>query len=199
MTRLSSHSALNVLRGSVLQKSASSTLSVSMRTPRIGTPLLWASLTNPASYANPDIAVLTLDRAINVQPIELPADGAADRLPNGTTLTTVGYGFTRDYCDTDLGHCQVAYDPVRRFANETLISVSQWFVTVDQNPNANGTGGICRGDSGGPHLLARTNTALAVTTAVLSKWCWSTSRDTRLDTPTALSFLRSFLPAQDRQ
>lgn len=87
---------------------------------------------------------------------------------------------------------------MRRFADETLISVSQWFLTVDQNPNGNGAGGVCRGDSGGPHLLAGTNTALAVTTAFFSKGCWSTSRDTRLDTPTALSFLRSVLSGQDQ-
>ena len=154
------------------------------------------NLANPVSYKNPDIGVLTLEHPINgVQPVELPAEGAADHLQDSATLTTIGYGFTRD-CDTNLGHCEIDYDPVRRSASETLISVSQWFLTVGQNPNAHGTGGICLGDSGGPHLLAGTNTAVAVTTAFFSKACWSTSRDTRLDTPTALAFLRSFLPGQ---
>jgi hypothetical protein len=59
------------------------------------------------------------------------------------------------------------------------------FITVDQNPNAQGEGGICQGDSGGPHLLPGTATAIAVTTAFFSKWCWPTSRDTLLDTPSA--------------
>jgi hypothetical protein len=157
------------------------------------------NLANPFSYKNADIGVLTLEHAISgVQPVDLPAEGAADDLSNGATLTTVGYGFTRE-CDTNApGHCQIDYDPVRRVASETLISVSQWFLTVDQNPNADGTGGICLGDSGGPHLLAGTNTAVAVTTAFFSKACWSTSRDNRLDTPTALAFLRSFLPGQQQ-
>ena len=85
--------------------------------------------------------------------------------------------------------------PARRHATETLISTSQWFITVDQNPNAQGEGGICRGDSGGPHLLPGTSTAFAVTTAFFSKWCWSTSRDSRLDTPGVLRFLRQFAPS----
>ena len=152
-------------------------------------------LANQHSYESPDVAVLVLEHPVTgVEPIALPAPGAADRLAHGTQLTTVGYGFTRD-CGTDLGHCQVSYDPARRYATETLISTSRWFITVEQNPNAQGEGGICRGDSGGPHLLPGTSTAVAVTTASVSKWCWSTSRDSRLDTPGVLQFLRQFAPS----
>jgi hypothetical protein len=151
-------------------------------------------LANQHSYQSPDVAVLVLAQPMEgVTRIDLPTVGAADRLPTNTQLTTVGYGFTRD-CGTDLGHCQVAYDPARRYATETLNSVSQWFITVDQNPNAQGEGGICRGDSGGPHLLPGTTTAIAVTTAFESKWCWSSSRDTRLDTPSVLAFLHTYAP-----
>jgi Trypsin len=151
-------------------------------------------LANDVSYATPDVAVVELAVPLTeVHPIHLPVEGAADTLPHGTQLTTVGYGFTRD-CDTDLGHCQVSYDPLRRYAGETLISTSRWFITVDQNPNAQGAGGICRGDSGGPHLLPGTTTAIALTTAFFSRWCWSTSRDTRLDTPSVAAFLRQFAP-----
>jgi hypothetical protein len=151
-------------------------------------------LANQLSYQTPDVAVLVLENPVTgVDPIALPAAGTADRLAHGTQLTTIGYGFTRD-CGTDLGHCQVAYQPARRYATETLNSVSQWFITVDQNPNAQGEGGICRGDSGGPHLLPGTTTAIAVTTAFFSKWCWSTSRDTRLDTPSVLQFLHTYAP-----
>ena len=150
---------------------------------------------NPVSYQSPDVAVLVLQRSVTgADPMALPAAGAADRLAHGTQLTTVGYGFTQD-CGTNLGGCQWAYDPARRYASETLTSVSQWFITVSQNPNGQGVGGVCRGDSGGPHLLPGTTTAVAITTAIASRQCWSTSRDTRLDTTSALQFVRSFAPS----
>jgi hypothetical protein len=153
-------------------------------------------LANQRSNKTPDMAVLTLEAPIEgVEPIELPEQGAAERLSHGSELTTVGYGMTRD-CGTDLGHCQLVDDPARRFATEIVNSVSQWFITVDQNPNANGEGGVCFMDSGGPHLLPGTNTAVALTTSVAGL-CWSTSRDVRIDTATALSFLRAQLgPSQ---
>ena len=145
------------------------------------------------SYKSPDMAVLTLSEDVDgVDPIDLPDEGQADELRNGDLLTTVGYGLIQQ-CDTALGHCQVAYDPARRFATETVKSVSQWFLTVGQNPNSGGTGGVCYGDSGGPHLLAGTNTAVALTTAIFSKLCYATSRDIRLDTATALDFLAPYL------
>ena len=104
-------------------------------------------LVNEVSYQTPDVAVLVLRQSVSgVDPIQLPAPGAA-ALANGSQLTTVGYGFTQD-CGTDLGHCQVTYTPARRVASETLISSSQWFITVNQNPDGPGTGGVCRGDSG---------------------------------------------------
>jgi Trypsin len=150
-------------------------------------------LANQLSYKTPDMAVMVLAEPIDgVDPIDLPDQGAADELANGSRLTTVGYGFTRD-CQKNLGHCEIAYEPERRFATETLVSVSQWFVTINQNPNAKATGGICLGDSGGPHLLTGTNTAVAITTAFETKGCWSISRDIRLDTETALNFLQPYL------
>ena len=151
------------------------------------------NLEKPFSYKSPDMAVLTLSEDVeSVEPIDLPDEGQADNLRNGDLLTTVGYGFIQQ-CDNDLGHCQLVYDPARRFATEAVKSVSQWFLTVGQNPNSGGTGGICRGDSGGPHLLQGTNTAVALTTSFFSDGCWATSRDIRLDTATALDFLTPYL------
>jgi hypothetical protein len=65
-------------------------------------------------------------------------------------------------------------------------------ISLLQNPNAQGEGGVCRGDSGGPHLLPGSTIAVAITTAINSRWCWSTSRDTRLDRPDVLQFLGRF-------
>jgi Trypsin len=151
-------------------------------------------LANQTSNKTPDMAVLALEAPIEgVEPIELPEQGAADRLSNGSRLTTVGYGATRD-C-TDPGPCQLVDEPARRFATETLNSVSQWFITVNQNP-ASGEGGVCFMDSGGPHLLPGTNTSVAMTTAVPG-FCSGASRDIRIDTATALSFLSAHLgPSQ---
>jgi hypothetical protein len=155
-------------------------------------------LANQHSYKTPDMAVLALEAPIaGVEPIELPEQGAAKDLSNGSELTTVGYGLTRD-CGKNPGQCQAGFEPARRFATETLNSVSQWFITVGQNPNANGgEGGICFGDSGGPHLLPGTSTAVALSTAAGGRLCFSSSRDIRLDTATALSFLTAQLgPSQ---
>ncbi len=152
------------------------------------------NVANPLSYKSPDMAVLSLeDPVVGVEPIDLPALGSAGALRNGDSLTAVGYGLTQE-CETDLGHCQVEYEPSRRFATERLISVSQWFLTVGQNENGQGTGGVCYGDSGGPHLIPGTNTAVALTTSIFSKpgYCWSTSRHNRLDTATALDFLAPY-------
>jgi hypothetical protein len=152
-------------------------------------------LANQHSYKTPDVAVLRLSTPVTgVSPIGLPTVGVADQLTNGTLLTAVGYGFTRN-CGTALGHCQVDYQPARRYASETLNSVSQWFVTVNQNPNARDQGGICQGDSGGPQFLPGTTTAIAITTAWFSRACWSISRDIRLDTPTVRDFLTRFAPS----
>jgi hypothetical protein len=145
-------------------------------------------LANQESLRAPDMAVLTLARQVAVDPIHLPEQGAANRLAAGTELTTVGYGLTQD-CETDLGHCVAVYDPMRRFASERLLSVSQPFITVGQNPNAHGEGGVCYGDSGGPHLIPGTLTAVAITADINSALCWSTTFDIRLDTTAALEFL----------
>ena len=146
-------------------------------------------LANQHSNKTSDMAVLALKAPIEgVEPIELPEQGAAKHLSHDSQLTTVGYGMTRD-C-TDPGPCQLVDEPARRFATETLNSVSRWFITVGQNP-ASGEGGVCYMDSGGPHLLPGTNTAVALTSAVHGSFCSSTSRDVRIDTARALSFLKA--------
>jgi hypothetical protein len=147
---------------------------------------------NSQSYKTPDVAVMVLRNPVpDAVPIDLPTVGTADTLRHGDHLVTVGYGFTQT-CTSAPGRCEVAYDPRRRYATEFVDSVSQWFLTVQQGPGLD-SGGTCLGDSGGPHLLPDTNTVVAITTAVSSRWCWSTSRDIRLDTPAALGFLKGFL------
>lgn len=164
--------------------------------PASGVAIHPENLANPLSYKSPDMAVLSLeDPVVGVNPIDLPALGRADDLGNGDSLTTVGYGFTQE-CDTDIGHCQAAYDPSRRFATERVLSVSQWFLTVGQNENGQGTGGVCYGDSGGPHLIPGTNTAVALTTSIFGGQfpvCRALSRHNRLDTATALDFLTPYV------
>jgi hypothetical protein len=76
-------------------------------------------LANQHSYETPDMAVLALEAPIaGVEPIELPEQGAAKDLSNGSELTTVGYGLTRER-GKNPGRCQAGFEPARRFATET--------------------------------------------------------------------------------
>jgi secreted trypsin-like serine protease len=63
---------------------------------------------------------------------------------------------------------------------------------ITANP-AQGKGGFCFGDSGGPNLLGDTNTILAITSYGADPICAGVGYSNRIDTEYALEFINSFL------
>ena len=66
------------------------------------------------------------------------------------------------------------------------------FMKLSLNPGG-GTGGTCFGDSGGPDLLAGTNTALAVNSYVTSANCSGVGYSARVDIPEVLDWIYEFM------
>jgi hypothetical protein len=108
--------------------------------------------------------------------LQLPAAGSLDQKSlRSQVVTDVGYGVT-DAAATSIDH-------VRRFALSNVTNVKPTELRLAQNP-----GGVCFGDSGGPHILG--NVALAVTSTG-NKVCNGQSLNYRLDSPSARAFLVS--------
>ena len=83
------------------------------------------------------------------------------------------------------------------FAPSELVSGnfvhSDEFMKLALNPGG-GSGGTCFGDSGGPDLLAGTNTVLSVNSYVTNSNCSGVGYSFRVDTPAVLAWINSFLP-----
>jgi len=126
---------------------------------------------------------------------QLPSVGRVDTLPKNTNVTIVGYGFRRQTRGIP-PHEWVDYG-VRYYAPSKLIPsndvISEEFVKLTQNA-AQGKGGVCFGDSGGPDLLGNTNIILSTNSFMNNYNCKGITYSNRIDTPDALEFIDSFLP-----
>lgn len=101
-----------------------------------------------------------------VRPVELPRAGLLDRLDRrralrGRLLRLVGYGTDPEWGDGDPvfvleGHRQTAVAPVRALTRGRLHLLG--------DPRRTGRGGLCVGDSRGPQLLGRRETAVSLLT-----------------------------------
>ena len=127
-----------------------------------------------------DLAVVVLDAPAPVAPASLPAAGAADSLVKGTSLTSVGYGYSSRAADGSF-----VYDGLRRRADSPVTRVSRSTLVLSTR-----AAGPCLGDSGGPQLAG--STVLSVT-SVGSKDCTGQAEGYRLDTAGARSFLAAFV------
>jgi secreted trypsin-like serine protease len=137
-----------------------------------------------------DIAVVVLDKAVQgITPVQLPKAGSLSNLKGGTAITMVGYG-AYAVPSAPGGH-QYLYDDVRMAATGTLNSVTPAWLRISENA-AQGNGGGCYGDSGGPNFLAGTNIE-AATTITGDALCKSTNTAYRLDTTSARSFLGKYV------
>ena len=148
----------------------------------------------PAGWDTHDVAVIVLDQPVNLPAYaELPPVGLADSLPMKTDLTFVGYGIHGLVRGGGKPFTQ-QQDFVRYFAPTQYLTSqnpqSGEYLKLTSNP-AQGKGGVCFGDSGGPALLG--NTVLGTTTYGLDPNCAGVSYSNRLDLPYALDFIRSFL------
>ena len=133
---------------------------------------------DPAKKA--DLAVVVLDAAAPVAPALLPGAGAADALTKGSSVTSVGYGYSSRAADGSL-----VYDGLRRRADSPVVRVSKSTLVLSTR-----TAGPCLGDSGGPQLVG--DVVLSVTSAG-AKDCSGQAEGYRLDTAAARAFLSAFV------
>ena len=131
-----------------------------------------------------------LDKAVKgITPATLPKADSLSALPSDQQFTSVGYG-AYEVTNQPGGH-RYLYDDVRMVATGTLNAINPAWLRISMNP-ATGNGGTCYGDSGGPNFLGN-STTVAATTITGDAICRSTNVVYRLDTPSARSFLSSYV------
>lgn len=123
----------------------------------------------------------------------LPSQGLVDVLPMHTAVTIVGYG-AQERTNGIPPH-QWLRNLSRYVAPSLLVQsndvLSDQYIKLTANP-AQGKGGICYGDSGGPDLLE--NIVLAVNSFTGSMVnCGGVTYSNRVDTAYALEFIESYL------
>ena len=130
----------------------------------------------------------------------LPEEGLNDSLGMRTEVTTVGYGVTHFI----RGGGPPAWgfpDGVvftRYFAPVELVTSKHKhqseYIKLSGNP-AQGKGGSCFGDSGGPNLLGGTDIILGLTAYGANHMCAGVGYANRIATDYALESINSFLPS----
>jgi Trypsin len=149
-------------------------------------------------FAYRDIGIVVLSEPVPTSVVDeyavLPTAGLVDSLARGTSVDLVGYGVSQQLHG---GGPPVWTGPrVRLFAPTQLVSLNfvhaAEFIRLSANP-AQGKGGTCFGDSGGPDLRAGTNTVLAVNSYVTNSNCAGVTYSQRIDIPEVLAWIESFL------
>ena len=124
----------------------------------------------------------------------LPEAGLVDTLAMNTQVDVVGYG-TNGFLRGG-GPPQNLILLARFYAPTQLIQASDVrtaeFLKLTANP-AQGKGGSCFGDSGGPDLLGGTNTILGVNSFGTNGNCAGLSYSQRVDLPDILAFIEQFM------
>lgn len=149
-----------------------------------------------ATFFLHDAGALRLEKAAKRSEYgKLPARGLLDRLAKvrGQRFTPVGYGLEDSGPKTAVG------GDTRRRADVTLVSLRGVFgvprgtsAKFSNNSGKSHRGGTCFGDSGGPILVAGTNTLTSVTSFGMNVNCAGTGGGYRLDQADDLSWLATF-------
>lgn len=157
------------------------------------------------AFAYRDVGVVVLDEAVNDKGLaQLPAAGVVDTLKNKAKIDFVGYGvqYQLKIKGSELPKPPPYYrwdGPLdRMYAPSTFVS-GEFTHSADKmrlslNP-AQGKGGTCFGDSGGPDLLGGTDTVLGVNSYVTNINCKGVGYSSRVDVPAILSWITGPHPA----
>jgi hypothetical protein len=150
-------------------------------------------------FAKYDVGIIVLSEPVPTSVVstyaDLPAEGVVDTLDNKAPLDFVGYGVNQRFVG---GGPPVWGGPrVRLFATGELVAPtkyvhSDWVIKYTLNP-AQGKGGTCFGDSGGPDLLADTDTVIAVNSYVTNGNCAGVGYSSRIDREDVLDWIEGFL------
>lgn len=152
----------------------------------------WGFGTGLANFDRNDVAVVTINEGGFPQPnsryAHLPSVGFDETLPDKSEVEIVGYGLTDPSNPHTLGTRQAAPSQIIPGGGVT----GDEFLKLSSSPD-HGGGATCSGDSGGPDLLAGTDTILAISGYGASSTCNAVAYSQRLDTPDALAFITSYL------
>jgi secreted trypsin-like serine protease len=148
-------------------------------------------------FAYRDVGIVVLSEPVPISVVEeyaqLPTAGLVDTLPNKTPVDIVGYGAQEQAPGSE--PLRWTGPRVRLLASTELVSGSfahsNEFLRLSANPGR-GRGGTCFGDSGGPDLVAGTDTVLAVN-SYGKRNCTTASYSSRIDIPDVLTWIESFL------
>jgi secreted trypsin-like serine protease len=155
-------------------------------------------LYNQSQSDSGDIAVITLDKAVATEPVQLPPAGLLDRMKasgtlNRTLFTSVGYGVQEP--QPGPGGITNPFPMERWYSVGEFDALNPTWLRIAQT-QATGDGGTCSGDSGGPQFLGagatetKTQVSITITGDV---FCFATNVAYRLDTPSARTFLSQFV------
>jgi len=141
-----------------------------------------------------DVGVVVLSEPIILSEYgKLPTPDQSRSLRVGDWVNFVGYGVQVNLRGG--GQPQWAGLKNRLYAPGQLLSknfaISPEFLRVSANPGQ-GKGGTAFGDSGGPVLMAGTNTVLAVTSFGTNNNCAGTGYYYRIDQPEILNWIQGF-------
>ncbi len=153
------------------------------------------------AFSYRDVGVVVLEKRVPRRVLNeyaaLPDPGLVDTLANKTELDVVGYGVQWKIKDGGIPPYYRWTGPkVRLYAPSELISGefvhSDEYMRIALNPGGD-SGGTCFGDSGGPDLLAGTDTVLAVNSYVTNANCSGGGYSARVDIPEVLEWIEGFL------
>jgi secreted trypsin-like serine protease len=147
------------------------------------------------NWISHDVGIIVLEEPVIMDEYgELPTEGLVDTLKMKTTVDQIGYGVQMMVHVPGTGPPYWDYIEfgARYYAPAQLIKsnheFSDEFMKLTANP-AQGKGGTCFGDSGGPNLLGDTNTILGVTSWGTNYNCAGVSYVARVDTADVLDWI----------
>lgn len=143
-----------------------------------------------------DVAVIEFSSPIpGIAPVQLPSSGYLDGLHGKQVVTLVGYGVSQFAIVPGYGPAPDVPQLYRQYAPADLIPskdvISGEFLKLSSN-TAQGKGGACFGDSGGPVLLD--GQMLAIDSFGANPICNGNEYAQRIDTQAALAFIHQYAP-----